>query len=59
MIYTVYAEHDDMTFIMQEDGNSQSVIGWYWGEPDAESTRIYAGHLTAYYEEVGDDGCTS
>ncbi len=50
-IYPVYAQADDMTFIMEEKGNTISVIGFYFGEPDGESTEHYAGSLTAELAE--------
>lgn len=42
MIYTVYAIHDDITFIMKEEQNSMEVIGFYFGEPDEEATNKFA-----------------
>ena len=55
-IYTAYAEQSDITFIMKDtlDHNGTpyktEVIGWYYGEPDDESTRQYSGILTAEYK---------
>lgn len=46
-IYTVYAEHDDMTFIMQEKYNTISVIGFYFGKPNNEATEKFKNNLTA------------
>ena len=54
-VYTVFAVADDTTFIMRDtfhfngDLESTSVIGWYYGAPDDELTRKYAGVLTAYF----------
>lgn len=54
-IYTVYAPSADITFIMRDtfsltgDLESTGVIGWYYGEPNEEDTRQYAGVLTAYF----------
>lgn len=55
MIYTVYARYDDMTFIMQEEDNKLSVVGFYFGEPDEEATKTYAGSLTAEFETVTEE----
>lgn len=51
-IYTVYADHNDMTFIMEEyiDKYGRTVIkciGWYFGEPDADITEECKGKLKA------------
>ncbi len=55
MIYTVYAEKDDMTFIMEEkpleDKRLLSVIGFYFGKPDDEATKQYTNSLTAELED--------
>lgn len=54
-IYTAYAPRNDITFIMKDtlDENGEpyrtDVVGWYYGEPDNESTRDFIGDLTAYY----------
>ena len=50
-IYTVYAEKDDMTFIMAEDYAETECVGWYFGEPDPELTETYKGSLRAVYED--------
>lgn len=50
MITTVYAEKDDMTFIIKETDNSTEVVGFYWGEPDEEATKNFIGKLKAEYE---------
>ena len=49
-IYTVYAEHDDMTFIMRKDEKSLEVVGFYFGEPDDEATARFADDLRADFE---------
>ena len=55
-IYTAYAEHNDMTFILKDtfddDGNPcrTEVIGFYYGEPDEGCTRQYMGDLIAEYK---------
>lgn len=55
MIYTVYAEKDDMTFIMEEKpsetGRTLSVIGFYFGEPNDDDTREYMHSMTAEFED--------
>ena len=51
MIYTVYAEHDDITFIMKKEEKSLEVIGFYFGEPNEKATEEYAGRgLKAVFE---------
>lgn len=50
MIFTTYAPRDDMTFIMEAKGNTLTCIGWYHGEPDAHSTELFKGDLTAKYD---------
>ena len=54
MIYTVYAEKDDLTFIMQDterEGKTiVKVIGFYYGEPSEELTEEYTGKLVAELE---------
>lgn len=52
MIYTVHARDDDMTFIMQEEDNKLSAVGFHFGESDEEGTKTYAGNLTAEFETV-------
>ena len=52
--YTVYADHHDMTFIMEDTyvGNevaSTECVGWYWGEPNEEATQTFIGKLKAEY----------
>lgn len=47
MIRTVYAEHDDMTFIISEGNYKVEVVGFYFGEPDDNATRTYTGSLVA------------
>lgn len=63
MIYTVYAEADDMTFIMKSekiegtiDEATLEVVGYYWGKPNDESTRDMTGKLKGiYYEEPSEE----
>ena len=50
MIYTVYAEHDDMTFIMKEEDNTLEVTGFYFGPPDAAATEKFNGESKAHFE---------
>ena len=52
-IYTVYAERDDITFIMQDTIQADevaetTVIGWHYGEP-GEHSKKYIGKLTAEF----------
>lgn len=53
MIYTVYAEKDDITFIMEQTEDKMrcdakiEVIGFYFGEPNKESTKKFAGKSQA------------
>ena len=53
-IYTVYAERDDITFIMKDEyiGDEKlvrtSVVGWHYGEP-CNASRDYIQDLTAEY----------
>lgn len=53
-VWTEYSESADMTFIMEgrSDGktSSISVVGFYFGEPDEESTRLFRGKTTAICE---------
>lgn len=53
MIYTIYAEKDDMTFIMEEkkesDKRTLSVVGFYFGPPEDEATSEYTNSLTAEF----------
>lgn len=55
MIYTVYAEKDDMTFIMSEECKHNkrivSVIGWYYGEPNEDNTELFMNDLTAEFDD--------
>ena len=54
MIYTVYADKNDMTFIMEEktveNKKTISVVGFYFGEPDEKLTKEYLHSLTAEFE---------
>lgn len=42
-VYTVYAEKDDMTFIITEDTEKKTlaVTGFYFGEPNEEATKEF------------------
>ena len=51
-IYTVYAESDDMTFIMEKSKTNDDelvveVKGFYYGEPNDQATKEYYGNLKA------------
>lgn len=50
-IYTVYSHESDMTFIMKETDKAISVIGFYFGMPNEEATKEYAGNLSAELPE--------
>ena len=55
VVTTVYAEKDDMTFIMESTLDTEGVerlkcIGWYFGTPSDELTETYAGKLSARIE---------
>ena len=55
-IYTAYAQHDNITFIMKdtlgENGEpcATEVVGWYHGEPDENNTKSFVGDLVAEYK---------
>ncbi len=51
MIYTVYAEKDDLTFIMEETDKTLSVVGFYFGEPDDAATEQFRGNTTAFIRD--------
>ena len=49
-VYTVYAERDDMTFIMEDSYNEYGdvethVKGFHYGEPNENSITFYYGDL--------------
>lgn len=44
-----YSPNQDATFILKNDGNTVTVVGWYYGEPDEEATKYYQGKLTAVF----------
>lgn len=55
-IYEVYAQYDDITFIMEEYYDtcaeqpiSTEVVGFYYGTPDPEATKEYYGKRKATY----------
>ena len=54
-IYAVYSREGDMTFIMEDTYNesgeplSTECVGFYYGEPDDESTAYFIGKLKAEY----------
>lgn len=52
-IYTVYADRDDITFIMQgtkkDTTTEMRVIGFYHGEPNNHDTLIFANKWKAEY----------
>lgn len=47
---SVYAEKDDMTFIVKEVwGESTEVVGFYYGEPNDDLTKLFTGRLKAEF----------
>lgn len=55
-VHTVYAEQEDITFIMEETSRtgklcSLAVVGFYHGVPTEENTELYRGKTKAIYEE--------
>ena len=51
-IWTVYAEADDMTFIMEDTADgSIEVVGFYFGEPTPEDTERFRGKTKAVFED--------
>lgn len=46
-VYTAYSEKADMTFIIEEVTNDNTVtvkvVGFYYGEPDDDCTRVFYG----------------
>lgn len=54
-IAAYYSREADITFIMRETSNedgpvSSEVVGFYYGEPDEESTRRFIGKLKAEFD---------
>lgn len=54
-IYTAFAPHNDITFIMEDtyDESGEIVttecVGWYYGEPNDEATQTFIGKVKATY----------
>lgn len=53
-IYTVYSEHDDITFVMRDTMNDNGLIsvevtGFYYGSPDVQSTVKFKNKLKATF----------
>lgn len=53
--YTTYAAKTDMTFIMRTmfcngEAKEEEVVGWYYGEPNEDSTAFYIGKLKARFD---------
>jgi len=48
-IYTAYAAETDITFIMEDKGNTTRVAGFYYGIPDNEATKQFYGKLMAEF----------
>lgn len=49
-IYEIYAEHDDITFIMEDCNISLEVKGFYFGKPNKEATKQFYGSLKAEFD---------
>ena len=53
-VYTVYAEKDDITFIMtvEKEGKKEkhTVTGFYYGEPNEKDTKTFMNDPTAEFE---------
>ena len=55
-LYAVYADRDDITFIMEETTNengdliSTECVGFYYGEPTEKDTKFFKGKLKATFE---------
>ncbi len=55
-IETDHAPHMDITVIMEhietDEGEpvQSSIVGWYYGEPNEESTAHFIGKLTTTYD---------
>lgn len=54
-IYTVYSKEDDMTFIMNEQPGRLEVVGFYFGSPEDDLTKKYAGKTYAEASIFGTD----
>ena len=54
-VYTIYAEQDDITFIMtvEKEGKKEkhTVTGFYYGEPNEKLTQEYKNESTAEFEQ--------
>jgi hypothetical protein len=53
-IYDVYSSEADITFIMEDTFNDDELVateckGFYYGEPDTDSTEKYYGKLKAEF----------
>lgn len=59
MIYTVYAEADNMTFIMEEDEGQTACRGFYKGEPEDAKTHENMGNLVHSKRRKLDYQCAS
>lgn len=55
-IYAVYSQSGDMTFVMKDTYNKKGdliyteCVGFYYGEPDEESTIYFVGKLKAKFD---------
>ena len=46
MVYTIYAQKENMTFIMEDNEGNVSCRGFYPGSPNSEFTQKYTNSYT-------------
>lgn len=56
-VVPMYCPADDRTFLMEETRIGsvlvrEKVVGWYYGEPDEENTKIYSKGCDESYEAI-------
>lgn len=49
-VYNAYSEEADITFILEDKNNSTSVVGFYYGKPRDDLTKLYYGKLKAIFD---------
>lgn len=59
MIYTVYAEPENITFIMEETNGLTACRGFYYGEPEEEKNNQYMGRLIHNKKTITEYKCAS
>lgn len=57
MLLTTYAPDTDMTFILDDQEDSVSVVGFYYGKPERSLTEAYVGKLKAEFSEPSVHNC--